>query len=144
MPAWPCWLLPEWILGLRISIVQNLLQLQNIQGRDFGDFKEDLVRILGMQSLQLIARTQNQQDVQLVDQGVKIRGLVATAILQGRSLEEATWTVTFTTGSRPFLSLYYPKSKLPIHGIGREDSQTFQKCIQCRHWPTIIEYFLED
>lgn len=43
-----------------------------------------------MHSLELVARTQCQQGVQLLDQGVKIRGLVATVILQGRSLEEAT------------------------------------------------------
>lgn len=96
-----------------------------------------------MHSLEPIAQTQSQQDVQLPDQGVKIRGLVATVILQGRSLEEATWTVTFTTGSRYFLSPI-PKSKLPIHSTGREESQTIQRLIEHRHRPIIIGYYLED
>lgn len=102
------------------------------------------MRILGKHSLEPIARTQSQQDVQLLDQRVNIRGLVATVILQGRSLEEATQTVTFTTGSSPFFHLYYLKSKLLIHGIEREDNETFQRVIRHRDRPIIIGYYLKE
>ena len=77
-------------LASELATPQNSVQCQHVQGWDFGDFKEDLVRILGMYSLEPIARMKSQQDVQLSDQGVKIRDPVATVILQDRSLEEAT------------------------------------------------------
>lgn len=86
-----------------------------------------------MHSLESITRTESQQGVELLDQRVKIRGLVATVILQGRSLEEVTLTVTFTIESRPFFCLYHPTSKLRTHGIGRAGSQTFERLRQHRH-----------